>query len=160
MANNIDPLLASKDYSSQMLELDKIAESIAQRKAMLMQLKDKVEQPQVQVSQTPVWDEIDSLIGTMSDKEFELVSENDEFKESQNVVLGILQAKYMAMMRPIVEQTKEGKEALENHLSLVKRLKKSASKEVDNEIAEFKEYKEKYSDMPYNEFVKMKRKKK
>jgi hypothetical protein len=42
----------------------------------------------------------------------------------------------------------------------VKRLKKSASKEVDNEIAEFKEYKEKYSDMPYNEFVKMKRKKK
>lgn len=164
MANNFfignqDPLMNSKDYSVQIQELDKIASNIAQRKAALEQMRGQVEQTQQPAqSQTPIWDEIDSIINAMSDKEFELVTGNEEFKESQNVVLAVLQAQYMKIMRPIVEQSKEGKESLESHLSLVKRLKKMASKEVDNEINEFKEYKEKYSDMPYAEYLKMKSK--
>ena len=74
--------------------------------------------------------------------------------------MAILQEKYLAMMKPIVENSKEGKEALENHLMLVKKLKKTASKEVDNEINEFKEYKEKYADISYAEYLKMKSKNK
>lgn len=164
MANNFfiggqDPLMNGKDYNIQIQELDKIANNIAQRKAVLEQMKGQVEQSQQPAqSQTPVWDEIDTIVNTMSNKEFELVTNNDEFLESQNAVLAVLQAQYMRIMRPIVEQSKEGKDALENHLSLVKRLKKTASKEVDNEINEFKEYKEKYSDMPYAEYLKMKQK--
>lgn len=165
MANNIfigqDPLMNGKDYNIQLQELDKIAENIAQRKAVLMQMREQVEQPQAQqVSKTPIWDEIDTIVKAMSDKEFDIVTNDDDFKESQNVVMAILQEKYLEMMRPIVENSKEGKEALENHLILVKKLKKTASKEVDNEINEFKEYKEKYSDMPYAEYVKLKKSKK
>lgn len=165
MANNIfigqqDPLMSGKDYNFQLQELDKIADTIAQRKAALMQMREQVEQPQGQVSRTPVWDEIDAIVNSMSDKEFSVVTQDEEFIESQNAVLGVLNAKYMAMMRPLVEQSKEGKEALDNHLSLVKRLKKNASKEVDNEINEFKEYKEKYADISYAEYLKMKSKNK
>lgn len=166
MANNIfigqDPLMNGKDYNIQLQELDKIADNIAQRKAVLMQMREQIEQqPQVQqTSKTPIWDEIDTIVKSMSDKEFDIVTNDEEFKESQNVVMAILQEKYLAMMKPIVESTKEGKEALENHLMLVKKLKKTASKEVDNEINEFKEYKEKYSDMPYAEYLKMKKSKK
>lgn len=166
MANNIfigqDPLMNSKDYNIQLQELDKIADNIAQRKAVLMQMREQIEQqPQVQqTSKTPIWDEIDTIVKSMSDKEFDIVTNDEEFKDSQNVVMAILQEKYLAMMKPIVENSKEGKEALENHLMLVKKLKKTASKEVDNEINEFKEYKEKYSDMPYAEYLKMKKSKK
>lgn len=162
MANNIfignDPLLHGKDYSVQLQELEALSDSIQKRKALLMQMKDNVEQPQAQVSHTPVWDEIDAIVNTMSDKEFEIVTNNDEFKASQDIINSILQAKYLAMMKPMVEQSKEGKDALDNHLTLVKRLKKTASKEVDNEIAEFNEYKEKYANMTYADYLKMKRK--
>ena len=95
----------------------------------------------------------------MTDKEFEIVTNNEEFIESQNMIMSILQAKYMQMMRPVVEGSKEGKDALENHLTLVKRLRKSAATEVDKEINDFQEYKEKYSDIPYSEYQKMKRQK-
>ena len=64
------------------------------------------------------------------------------------------------MIRPHVEASKEGKEALDYHLTLVKRLRNAVSKEVDVELAEMREYKEKYADMPYADYIKMKREKK
>ena len=102
---------------------------------------------------------VESIVSAMTDKEFEIVTNNEEFIESQNMIMSILQAKYMQMMRPVVEGSKEGKDALENHLTLVKRLRKSAATEVDKEINDFQEYKEKYSDIPYSEYQKMKRQK-
>ena len=62
-------------------------------------------------------------------------------------------------MRPIVEGTKDGKEALESHLNLVKRLKKDAANENNKTMDLFKEYTENYPDMSYSEFLKMKRNK-
>ena len=95
----------------------------------------------------------------MSDNEIEYLNSNGEFAKSNQVVMGILQREQLRMMRPIVEGTKDGKEALENHLALVKRLKKEAANESDKAMNLFKEYTEGYSDMPYSEFLKMKRKK-
>lgn len=151
---------ASTNYESHYKELEQMGQMIEQRKQALQQLKSQIEQPQQpQQSRTPVWDEIDGITQGLSEKEFQLISGNDEFVDSQNVIMGILQAKYMQMMRPVVEGCQEGKDALERHLTLLKRLRKSASSEVDREISDFHEYKEKYADMPYSEYVKMKREK-
>lgn len=111
-------------------------------------------------SQTPVWDEIDTIMQGMSDQEFERISSNDEFKKSQETIMAILQSMQIRMIRPHVEASKEGKEALDYHLTLVKRLRNAVSKEVDEEINDFREYKEKYSDMSYSDYLKMKREKK
>lgn len=151
-----DPLLgASANYETRYKELERMGQAIEQRKQTLLQMREQMEQPQQ--SRTPVWDEIDSITQELSDKEFQLISGNDEFVESQNAVMQILQAKYMQMMRPVVEGCQEGKDILERHLTLLKRLRKSASSEVDKEISDFQEYKEKYADMPYSEYLKMKR---
>lgn len=72
--------------------------------------------------------------------------------------MAILQREQLRMMRPIVEGTKDGKEALETHLSLVKKLRKEAANESDKTMSLFKEYTEHYADKPYAEFLKMKRK--
>ena len=133
--------------------------AIEERKKAMIQAKDQLNQ-QPMKSQTPVWDEIENVISGMTDKEFELVTGNEEFVESKNIIMSILQAKYMQMMRPMVEGSREGKDALDKHLTLVKRLRKAAASEVDKEINDFQEYKEKYSDMPYTEYQKMKRSKK
>jgi len=151
-----DPLLgATVNYDTRYKELEKMGQMIEQRKQALQQMREQVEQPQQ--SRTPVWDEIDSITQGLSNKEFQLISGNDEFVESQNAVMQILQAKYMQMMRPVVEGSQEGKDALERHLTLLKRLRKSVSSEVEREMDDYREYTEKYADIPYTEYLKMKR---
>ena len=131
---------------------------------MLEQKKMEMEQsrsqiPSPQQSRTPIWDEIDKLISEMSDREVEYLNGSSEFADSNQKVLAILQREQLRMMRPIVEGTKDGKEALENHLSLVKRLKKDAANENNKAMDLFKEYTENYPDISYSEFLKMKRNK-
>ena len=84
------------------------------------------------------------------------MAQNEEFKESQKVIDSITQVVLMRAIRPMVENSKEGKDALDYHLTLVKRLKKSAAKEADAEMADFQLYKEKYSHMSYDEYLKTK----
>lgn len=159
MPNNIfinsDPVLGTRDYSAQTNEIDAMQRELAEKMNRLQHLKIQAQQPQQ--SQTPVWDEIDSIMQGMSEKEFEIISNNEEWIESNNRVLALIQATQLQMLRPVIEASKEGKDALDNHLTITKRIKKSASREVDEELNDFKEYREKYSDMPYSEYLKMKR---
>lgn len=158
MPNNIfinsDPILGTRDFSSSP-EITAMEQEIAERMNRIQQLKAHVQQPQA--SRTPVWDEIDAIMSGLSDKEFEIVSQNDEWVESNNRILALIQGAQLQMLKPIIENSKEGKDALDNHLTITKRVRKSASKVVDDELNDFKEYREKYSDMPYAEYLKMKR---
>lgn len=164
--NGGDPLLGGgKSYNvdEQMQELERMQQELAQRQQILQQSKAQIQQQQQAQppkSGTPVWDEIDRIVQAMSEQEFTRVSENEEFRDSSQKIAAIVQSVQLQAIRPQVEATKEGKEALDYHLTLVKRLRNAAAKEVDDEIADFKEYKEKYSDMSYADYQKMKREKK
>lgn len=152
---NNDPLLGSRDYSSDIAMMEK---ELEMRQAKLAQYKQQMmQQQQPQQSQTPVWDEIDSIIQGMTEKEYQIVTSNDEWVESNNKIMGLIQSAQLQMLRPIIEQSKEGKDLLDHHLTLTKRVKKSASMEVDNELNDFQEYKAKYSHMSYNDYLNMKR---
>lgn len=153
---NGDPTLnPGSSFDAKISELQQMQQNLELQKRMYEQ---QVAQPgNEQRSQSPVWDEVDSIWDSMTDKEKELIASNEEFMESSNHISMLLNEQYLAIMRPVVEQSKVGKDALDNHLTLLKRLRKSAQKEVDAEMDDFKEYKEKYSDMPYSEYQKMKR---
>lgn len=155
-----DPLLGGRDFSSQMSTIEQMQAELEQKKAAIMQARQQMEQQQSQQpqqSRTPIWDEIDSICSGMSEKEFAIVSENDEFRESQDHIAAIIQQAQLEMLRPVIESSQQGRDALERHLTLVKRLKKTASKEVDDELNDFKEYREKYAHMTYEDYSKMKR---
>ena len=155
--NNMDPLLGGNSYSMQMQEqLGKMQQDLVNRMQALQQLGEQVQQPQQPKSQTPTWDEIDRVTGAMSQKEFDIMLQNAEFQESQKQIDAITQLVLMRALRPMIENSKEGKDALDFHLTLINRLKKSAAKEVDAEMADFKEYKEKYSHMSYDDYLKTK----
>ena len=158
-----DPLLGQVQSNQRRSVEDELAR-IAAMQQQLDQKKMEIENAKLNMNQpvqskTPVWDEIDKIVGEMSDSEIEFVNSNADFANSNQTVMAILQREQLRMMRPLVENTKDGKEALENHLALVKRLKKEAANESDKAMNMFKEYTEKYSDMPYSEYLKMKRKK-
>lgn len=155
-SNTTDPLLGGNSYTMQMQELGKMQQEYVNRLQALQQLGEQVQQPQSPRSQSPTWDEIDRVTGAMSEKEFEIMTQNAEFQESQKQIDAITQVVLMKALRPMVEQTKEGKDALDYHLTLVNRLKKAATKEADAEMADWKEYREKYSHMTYDDYLKQK----
>lgn len=152
--NNIflgsDPLLTSANYDNRLAELQQMQQALEQQKQQLMQ------RPQENVSQSPVWDEIERLTAELTDKEFAFISENEEFVKSQNKIAEVLQAEYMRMMRPMVERSHKG--LLDEHLVLLRRLKKDASKEIDKQMELLQEYVTKHPDIPFAEFLKTKRK--
>ena len=154
--NNIygnDPLLGMKQPS--ISELERAQEEAMQRLYQIKQASREQVPPK-----SPVWDEIDSIMGGLSDRELSYIASIPEFEDSNNAVMAVLQREYLRIMRPIVEGTKDGKEALEKHLTLVKRLKKSAADEANKKYTLMDEYMEKYSDMSFNDFMKMKNGKK
>lgn len=153
---NTDPLLGGDSYSMQMQELGKMQQNLVNRMQALQQLGEQVQQPQQPRSQTPTWDEIDRVTGAMTEKEFEIMTQNAEYQESQRAIDAVTQVALMKALRPMVENSKEGKDALDYHLTLINRLKKSAAKEADAEMADFKEYREKYSHLTYDDYLKMK----
>lgn len=147
-----DPLLGGRtDYAAQLPELER------EQQEYLKRVQDLRQRGVVNESQSPVWDEIDSTLSGLSDREFQFINDNQEFQESSGIVTAILSREYLKIMRPRVESTKDGKEALEKHLTLVKRLKKSAADEVNKKYSMLDEYMEKYSDMSFNEYVAMKK---
>lgn len=155
---NNDPTLSTRDFSTPLDEIERMERDAAERMQRIQQFKSQVQmqQHQPQKSVTPVWDEIDSIMQGMTDKEYDIVTNNEEWQESNNHLLALIQQAQLQMLRPIIEQSKEGKDALDNHLTVTKRIKKSASKVVDDELNDFQEYKAKYSHLPYEEYLKMK----
>ena len=151
--NNIflgsDPLLTSATYDNRLAELQQMQQALEQQKQQLMQ------RPQESASQSPVWDEIERLTAELTDKEFAFISENEEFVKSQNKIAEALQAEYMRLMRPMVERSHKG--LLDEHLVLLRRLKKEASKEIDKQMELLQEYVTKHPDIPFAEFLKTKR---
>ena len=163
LGNSPDPILGNRtNFESQIQELDRAMQMLEQQRQNLVSMQSTPQQSQSQQRQsnTPIWDELDSLTAQMTEKEFAVMAASEEFQESAKVINELVQATQLAQIRPIIEQSQPGKDALERHLTLVKRLKKSAEAEVNKELEDFKEYKEKYSDMPYADYQKMKRTKK
>lgn len=151
--NNIflsDPLLTSASYDNRLAELKQMQQALEQQKQQMMQ------RPQEIATQSPVWDDIEKLTAELSDKEFEYINNNEEFAKSQQSIAEALQAEYMRMMRPIVEHNH--KALLDDHLVLLRRLKKEASKEIDKQMDLLQEYVTKHPDIPFAEFLKTKRK--
>ena len=102
--NNNDPVLRPQDISraidEQLANVRRLEQQLAQYGA---------QQPG---SQSPLWDEIDSIVDGLSEAERELLAADEEFNRSNGEVLAVLQQEYLRMMRPVVEGSTHGREAL------------------------------------------------
>lgn len=147
-----DPLLSvgrTPNYDVQIAELQRMQQELELQKQQIGQARPEA------ANGSPVWDEIEKLTAELSDKEFSYISNCDEFNKSQQAIAEALQAEYMRMMRPIVERNHRA--LLDEHLVLLKRLKKEASKEIDKQMDMLQEYVTKHPDIPFAEFLKTKR---
>lgn len=152
--NNNDPLIGGNQTFQtpiSIAELERHQDAINRRVEEMRRIQESV--PQQQQAKTPVWDEIDSICSGLTDHEFSYLAENDEFKESSAVIQGILQREYMRIMRPIVEATRDGRDALDKHLTLIKRLRKTVKEQSEQRDALINEYINNHSDISFNDFL-------
>lgn len=149
----VDPLLGNSDFTAHLRELEAKQKMLEDHKK---QMFSQMETSPAQVSQTPIWDEVDTITGNMSESEFAEMQSNPDYQASLKELMTYVGAMQLQAIRPIVEQSKEGKAILEQHLATVKVIRKSASAKVDKQLTLFKEYTEKYSNMTYDEFLKTK----
>ena len=160
-----DPILLGSglDLDTKFREIEKMEQMLSQQKQQLLKLQGHAsieQQPAQARSQTPIWDEIDAITAGMTQKEYDKLMASEEFQESAQALGNLIQAVQLSQIRPIVEASEQGQTILSQHLTIVKRLKKSVSAEVDKELDDFQIYKEKFSDIPYADYLKMKKTKK
>lgn len=152
--NNYDPVLQPTMFSNP-AEVSKATEDLQQKLRQMEQMRHSGIQLQP-ASQCPVWDEIDRITQSLSEKEFSYLQEDEEFSKSQNLVSGLLTREYMRIMRPVVEATKDGQEALKKHLAILQEKVKEARNQSDRRDALFQDYMANHSDKTFDEYLKMK----
>lgn len=153
MTIGTDPLLGAisrPQYTPEQIEM--LNDEMNTKLASLRQRSINL---QPQQTKTPVWDEIDKIMDALTDGQKAYLSENQEYTESNGAVVEILNREYLKMMRPIVESTKDGKDALERHLTLLKRLRKSAMQEEEQKNALMNDYMKNHSDMTWKDYIAM-----
>lgn len=146
---NSDPLLTPSRYG--IADMEREQEEMRRRIEELKQAGYRQER-----AEAPTWDEIDRIMSSLSDRETDYLKGNQEFIDSSAAVMSVLQREEMRIMRPIVERTKDGKDALDRHLTLLRRLVKSAKSDADRRSAMMDEYMTKYSHMTWKEYTDMK----
>lgn len=158
MSNNVfiggsDPLLGQTTYPGEQ-DIEAYERQLQNTLQQIKQQKQIINAPtRQQQSQSPVWDEIDKFVDEMSDAEVAILNNNLEYKDAQNKVATIISRENMKLLRPMVEGSKDGKDALDNLLIIAKKVKKSISEEANKNAALMNEYITNYSHLTWQEFI-------
>lgn len=154
-----DPLLGSApDYQAHFAELEQAQKALEQQKQALLKIAqgaDPTTQPQT-TSQTPIWDELDSITANMTPAEFQAMENDENYQKSLEALMAYVGAVQLQRIRPHIEGSPEGKKLLEQHLTNVKFLRKAALADVDKKLADFDDYTKNYSHMSWDEYQKTK----
>ena len=100
-------------------ELQKMYEAIQQKRASINM--------QAQQSSTPLWDEIDKIEDNLTGAQRQYLMQNQEYVNSLQYVYKLVQDEELRIIRPRIESTQQGQEALKKHLSLMQRLRKEVA---------------------------------
>lgn len=143
-----DPLLNYPTAQSLQEDSGALMRQIAE-----LQQKRQAINMQAQVSPTPLWDEIDKIEDSLTDTQKQYLLQNEEYAQSLQYVSKLVQDEVLRIVRPRIEATENGKQALNSHLALAKKLKKSLAKEEEQRNALLNDYLTNHSDMTYKDYL-------
>lgn len=133
-------------------ELQKIYEALQQRRASINM--------QAQQSPTPLWDEIDKIEDSLTGAQRQHLSQNKEYVDSLQYVTKLVQDEELRIIRPRIEATQQGQEALRKHLTLMQKLRKEVAQAEEQKTALLNDYMENHSDKTWQEYLTMRQGKK
>jgi hypothetical protein len=106
---------------------------------------------------TPIWDQIDQEMNTLSDSQKQRFFENEEYVKNNQELEQMVQIELLSLVKGKIENSQRGKELLSEQFKLVKKLKDKVVEETDNEMIIFRKFKESSKNNPsltYDEFCK------
>lgn len=144
--NSGDPLLGNT------------AQSIEHYKALLQHLEAQQNSTvaQQRLSHNPIWDNIDSEINSLTDNQRAILAQNEDYANSEMEIQSAVQHMMLAMIKPKIEQSEQGKNLLSKHLDLIKKLKKGVVDTTNKKMQEFEAWQafaEKNPNATYNDFI-------
>ena len=141
MMNNIF-LGGTNSYDEEMNRMKQLNEELARRKQELSSHSERQSE----------WDKIDSLADSMTDAEKQMMTECKEFVESDNKINMLMQSAYMSLVKPIIEQSEEGREALRKHYNIMKESLSKVRKKRDEDMDALRRWATEHPDKSFNEF--------
>lgn len=150
-----DPLLSFNQQNS-----PQTIEGETQRMMEAYRNKQAAYNMQLNQSQTPLWDEIDRIEDNLTGAQRQYLLQNQDYVDSLQYVTKLVQDEELRIIRPRIESTQQGQEALKKHLSLMQRLKKEVNKAEEQKNALLNDYMTNHSDMTWSEYLTMKQGKK
>lgn len=143
-----DPLLNYDAAQAMQTDTDAII-----RQLEAMKQKRQAISMQAQVSSTPLFDEIDKIEDSLTDAQKQYLAQNREYVESYNYVSKMVQDEELRIIRPRIEATEQGKEALKHHLSIVTKLKKEMARETEQQNALVADFIKNYPGKTWEEYL-------
>lgn len=143
-----DPLLNYDAAQNIQSDADSIIRQIEELKR-----KRQAISMQAQVSSTPLFDEIDKIEDSFTDTQKQFLMQNQEYVESLQYVSKLVQDEELRIIRPRIESTQQGQEALKKHLSLMQRLRKEVAQAEEQKSAMLNDYMTNHSDKTWQEYL-------
>ena len=143
-----DPLLNYDAAQSIQANTDDIIRQIDE----MMQKRQSISM-QAKVSSTPLFDEIDKIEDSFTDTQKQFLMQNQEYVESFQYVSKLVQDEELRIIRPRIEATEQGKDALKHHLSVIQKLKKEMAKEEEQRNAMISNYIKNYPGKTWEEYL-------
>ena len=146
-----DPLLNYDTAQTMQSDTDMLIKQIAE-----MQQRSKAISMQAQVSSTPLFNEIDKIEDSFTDAQKQYLMQNKEYVESLQYVSKLVQDEELRIIRPRIEATEQGKDALKHHLSVVQKLKKEMARETEQQNALVADFIKNYPGKTWEEYLAIK----
>lgn len=143
-----DPLLNYDAAQTMQADTDAIIRQIEE----LKRKKHSINM-QAQVSSTPLFDEIDKIEDSFTDAQKQYLAQSQEYVESYNYVSKLVQDEELRIIRPRIEATEQGKEALKHHLAIVQKLKKAMVAETEQQNALMADFIKNYPGKTWEEYL-------
>lgn len=144
-----DPLLGTQNYN--------IEEQLRQLEARKQTLESMKQLNPHAIQQSVLWDSIDSEIKVLSQDQLSKLFENQEYITTYTRIQELVNTEIINLVKARIENTTEGKQLLQEQLSIIRKMKPTIIEETNREVELFKRFREYSKNNPnitYEEFIK------
>ena len=145
-----DPLLNTQGFNieEQLRQLELRRQSLESMKQL---------NPQAMTNPSVIWNEIDTEVKVLSNEQLQKLFENEDYVRIYARIQELVNAEILNLVKGRIESTPEGKQLLQEQLSLVKKMKPKIVEDSNREVELFRRFREFSKTNPnitYEDFLK------
>lgn len=145
-----DPLLNTQGFNieEQLRQLELRRQSLESMKQL---------NPQAMTNPSVIWNEIDTEVKVLSNEQLQKLFENEDYVRIYARIQELVNAEILNLVKGRIESTPEGKQLLQEQLTLVRKMKPKIVEDSNREVElfrRFREFSKANPDVTYEDFLK------